>query len=123
MINKSVFQIVLGDDWERLGAVVRRHYFLKPESDDYICVSGEMLDISHSAIAKLLIPFGLLFGALVPFKGKNIPTDVHYNASPNNSNIYWNRVFKFARGNFHFKSHMVPVIMLLSMSGLALGYG
>ncbi|MAZ66545.1 MAG: hypothetical protein CMF25_05495 [Kangiellaceae bacterium] len=109
MINKSVFQIVLGDDWERLGAVVRRHYFLKPESDDYICVSGEMLDTSHSAIAKLLIPFGLLFGALVPFKGKNIPTDVHYNASPSNSNIYWNRVFKFARGNFHFKSHMVPV--------------
>jgi len=109
MTEKPVFQIVLGDHWQGLGNVIQRHYFLKPNSSDAICVSGEMAEIKHSLIAKLLIPFGLLFGAIVPFQGKGIPVDVHYNANPNNSNIYWDRVLKFKRGDFHFKSYMQPV--------------
>lgn len=109
IIEKTIFQIVLGDDWPRLGDVIQRHYFLKPESNDYICVSGKMDEITHSTAAKLLIPFGLFFGAIVPFKGTDIPVDVHYRAKPNNSNIYWDRVFKFDRGDFHFKSYMEPV--------------
>ena len=108
MNRQPVFQNLLGDDWNKLGEVVRRHYFLRPNSSDYICVSGKMLEVYHSAFAKLLIPFGLLFGAIVPFKGKNILTDVHYNASPENANIYWDRVFKFPRRDYHFKSHMEP---------------
>jgi len=109
MTDKSVFQIVLGDDWDKLGSIIQQHYFLRPKSTDYICVSGEMVEISHSVIAKLLIPFGVLFGAIVPFQGRHIPTDVHYNADLNSSNIYWDRVFKFERGDFHFKSYMEPV--------------
>ena len=106
MSEKPVFHLVLGDDWDDLGSVIRDHYFLKPKSKNYICVSGEMSEIQHSWAAKLLIPVGLLFGAIVPYKGKCIPVDVHYNSNPNNSNIYWDRIFKFKRGNFHFKSHM-----------------
>ena len=109
MSEKSIFQIVLGDDWDELGPIIQRHYFLKPQSNDYIRVSGKMTEISHSAIAKALIPFGLLFGAIVPFQGKDIPTDVHYSSNPNNLNIYWDRVFKFILGDFHFKSDMQPV--------------
>lgn len=107
--EKSVFQSVLADDWDNLGSIIRRHYFLKPKSKDAICVTGEMSEIHHTKIAKLLIPFGLLFGAIVPYRGKNIPIDVHYTSNPNNSNIYWDRVFKFKNGNFHFKSYMEPV--------------
>lgn len=109
MNDKPVFQAVLGDDWKDLGVIIQDHYFLRPRSADYICVSGEMTEIKHSLAAKMLIPFGLLFGAVVPFQGKNIPIDVHYNASLENSNIYWDRDFKFKRGSFHFKSFMEPV--------------
>ena len=109
MSEESVFQTVLGDDWNDLGSIIQRHYFLKPKSADYICVSGEMTEISHSWYAKLLIPFGVLFGAIVPFQGKNIAVDVHYSSNPNNPNIYWDRVFKFSHGDYHFKSHMEPV--------------
>lgn len=109
MTEKTVFQIVLGDDWNELGLIIQRHYFLKPKSKDYICVCGEMDEIKHSVVAKALIPFGLLLGAVVPFQGNDIPVDVHYRSSPTNYNIYWDRVFKFKRGNFHFKSHMEPV--------------
>ena len=106
-MRKPVFQIVLAENWEALGSVIKRHYFLRPFSADYICVSGEMEEIYHSPIAKLLMPFGLLFGAVVPYRGRDVPVDVHYNSSLDNSNIYWDRVFRFSdQHHFHFKSHM-----------------
>lgn len=109
-MTETVFQKVLGTQWHQLGDVIRRHYFLRPYTDDYICVRGVMSKIYLSTIAKLFLPFGLLFGAIVPYRGSNVPIDVHYNASKKNSNIYWDRVFKFSDNNhFHFKSHMEPV--------------
>jgi hypothetical protein len=109
-MSESIFQKVLGDNWDALGSVIKRHYFLRPFSDDYVCVRGEMSEIHHSWIAKLFIPFGLLFGAVVPYRAKNVPVDVHYNSSRENAHIYWDRVFKFSeRKHFHFKSHMEHV--------------
>lgn len=102
-----IFKQILGVSWNNLGKVIKEHYFLRPYSSDYIYVTGEMEEIYHSNIAKLLIPFGLLFGAIVPYKGKQVTIDVHYNSSPDNSNLYWDRVFKFKnRKAFHFKSYM-----------------
>ncbi|WP_447588119.1 DUF4166 domain-containing protein [Aquipseudomonas campi] len=107
-MHDPIFQQVLGAEWQRLGPIIRRHYFLRSYSDDYICVSGQMDDIHHSTIAKLLIPFGRLFGAIVPYRGRDIPIDVHYSCRPDNAALYWDRAFKFPRGDFHFRSHMLP---------------
>ena len=105
--HDPIFKQILGSQWNNLGLVIQNHYFLKPYSDDYICVKGEMDEIYHSKIAKLLIPFGLLFGAIVPFNRKNVPIDVHYNSKPDSTKLYWDRVFKLSpTKNFHFKSHM-----------------
>ena len=107
---ESVFEKILADSWADLGAVIQRHYFLRPFSDDYICVSGEMSEIYHSLIAKLFLPIGMLFGAVVPYRGKNVPIDVHYAASEKNANLYWDRVFRFSeKKHFHFRSFMEPV--------------
>ena len=107
-MNEPVFKTILGESWDKLGGVIQKHYFLRPYSEDYICVTGTMSEVRHSFIAKLFIPMGWLFGAIVPFQGKDIPIDVHYNSSNTNSNIYWDRVFKFSvKRHFHFKSHMV----------------
>jgi hypothetical protein len=108
-INQSepIFKQILGDNWNQLGKVIQNHYFLKPYSNDYICVTGEMDEIYHSTIAKLLIPFGLIFGAIVPYNDKNVAIKVHYNSNPNNSTLYWDRIFKFkTHSTFHFKSYM-----------------
>lgn len=109
MSSEPLFKRILQSDWDGLGSVVKKHYFLRGRTDDYVCVSGVMDEIYHSTFAKLLIPVGLVFGAIVPFKGANIPVDVHYSAKPRNSNIYWDRVFKFPSFDFHFKSYMCPV--------------
>lgn len=106
----SVFETVLGDQWNALGETVRRHYFLRPFSDDYVCVKGTMRVVHHSAFAKLLIPVARIFGALVPYSGKNVPVDVHYSARGGDRTIHWDRVFHFpGRPAFHFRSFMEPV--------------
>ena len=102
-----IFKQILGSQWNNLGKVIQNHYFLKPFSTDYISVHGEMDEIYHSQIAKLLIPFGLLFGAIVPYNRKNVPIDVHYNSQPDSSKLCWDRVFRISPVNqFHFKSYM-----------------
>ncbi|RNF35097.1 DUF4166 domain-containing protein [Paracoccus methylarcula] len=107
--RQPVFHEILGDDWYRLGGVVRRHYFLRAFSDDHICVRGRMHEVWHGAAARLLIPFARIFGALVPYRGTDVPIEVDYRARPGDSTIHWDRVFHFAgRPAFHFRSHMEP---------------
>ncbi|MFL0811346.1 MAG: DUF4166 domain-containing protein [Agarilytica sp.] len=109
MKQEPIFKTILGTEWENLGDIIKRHYFLRERSSDNICVSGEMSEIYHSLPAKALIPIALIFGAVVPYKGKRVPVDVYYSADSKNANIYWDRVFKFKHREFHFKSHMEPV--------------
>ena len=98
---------VLGAQWNNLEEVIQRYYFLRPYSEDYVCVIGKMQEIYHSRLAKLLIPLGLIFGAIVPFKAKHVPVAVHYRASKKNSFIYWDRDFQLPnKKSFHFRSHM-----------------
>lgn len=108
--STPVFKQVLGADWDRLGPIIRRHYFLRSFSDDYICVKGTMHEVHHSAFAKLLIPIARIFGALVPYRGTDVPVEVHYTARRDDATIHWDRVFHFAgRAPFHFRSHMEQI--------------
>ncbi len=102
-----VFKQALGPAWERLGDVIRRHYTMAPFSDDHVCVRGTMSEVWHAPWAALLMPFGRLFGALVPHQGKDVPIEVHYRCRPDNATLHWDRVFRFpGRPPFHFRSHM-----------------
>jgi hypothetical protein len=104
-----VFQAVLGPDWPSLGPVIRRHYFLRSHSSDAITVTGVMDEVYHSGLAMLLIPFGRLFGGIVPYRGTDVPIAVHYTSRPDDATIHWDRVFRFAgRRPFHFRSLMEP---------------
>lgn len=107
--TEPVFHTVLGPGWQTLGTVIRRHYFLRPRTRDAITVTGVMDEVYHSGLATLLIPFGRLFGGIVPYRGTDVPIAVHYTSNPGNANIHWDRVFRFAgRQPFHFRSHMEP---------------
>lgn len=107
MTMQPVFQQALGSAWDRLGEVIRRHYTMRPFSDDHVCVRGTMDEIWHAPWAALLMPFGRLFDALVPHQGKEVPIEVHYRCRPENATLYWDRVFHFpGRPPFHFRSHM-----------------
>ncbi len=108
--TRPVFHAVLGDDWHKLGEVIRRHYFLRPYSNDAITVHGTMREVYHSRVAAMLMPFSRLVGALVPYQGKDVPIAVHYTVRPDSGALYWNRVFRFpGRPPFHFRSHMEQI--------------
>jgi len=63
--------------------------------------------VDHSTISKAIIPFGMIFGAIVPYRVKNVPIQVHYSSNPENPNPYWDRIFYLRNGKkFRFKSHM-----------------
>ncbi|PZQ73853.1 MAG: DUF4166 domain-containing protein [Variovorax paradoxus] len=108
MTHTPVFQTVLGDaDWQRLGAVVRRHYGLRPRSEDHMTVRGRMDEVWHAPWAALLMPAGRLFGALVPHTGRDVPIEVNYRCRPQDAGLYWDRCFHFeGQPVFHFRSHM-----------------
>lgn len=106
-MTQPVFQQALGPAWDLLGEVIRRHYAMAPFSDDHVCVRGTMREVHHARWAALLMPWGRLFGALVPYTGTEVPIEVHYRCHPGNANLYWDRVFHFeGRAPFHFRSHM-----------------
>lgn len=108
--RRPLFEEVLGEDWRRLGPVIRRHYFLRAFSNDAICVKGVMHEVEHSAIARLLLPFARIVGALVPYRGRDVPIEVHYAARPDDGTLHWDRVFHFSgRKPFHFRSHMQQI--------------
>lgn len=105
--GRPVFEQVLGPQWERLGAVVRRHYTMAPYSADHVCVHGTMDEVHHARWARMLMPLGRLFGALVPHAGRAVPIEVHYRCRPDDAQLHWDRIFRFeGRAPFHFRSRM-----------------
>ena len=104
---RPVFQQALGQGWHQLGDVIRRHYTMAPFSNAHVCVRGTMDEVHHARWARVLMPFGRLFGALVPYTGTRVPIEVHYRCRPGDALLYWDRVFSFeGRAPFHFRSHM-----------------
>jgi hypothetical protein len=56
--------------------MIRRHYAMPPFSNAHVCVRDTMDEVHHAPWARLLMPFGRLFGALVPYTGSGVPIEV-----------------------------------------------
>jgi hypothetical protein len=98
----------LGEEWDQLDDAVKRHYDLVPGTDEEIILNGTMTEVYHSLIGKLFLMPGRLFGALVPYKGRNIPAQVrNWTAASNSRAMFWYRTFYFpGRKPFIFQSCM-----------------
>ncbi|MCG8425867.1 MAG: DUF4166 domain-containing protein, partial [Chromatiales bacterium] len=85
-----------------------QHYAISPGSDTQMTINGHMDEVYHSNIAKLFLLPGRLFGALVPYKGKNIATEVkNWTTTNNSSAMFWHRTLLFpGRHPVIFKSRM-----------------
>ena len=98
----------LNQDWDSLAPSIRAHYGIAPFTTQQVRVEGTMQSVSHSAVAKLLIPFARLAGALIPFQGRDVPVQVVNYSRVNRPGYYWRRVFHFrGRKPFPFPSRMV----------------
>ncbi len=105
---KPLFEQALGADWERLHPTVRRHYNLKP--GEQLLLHGEMSEVYHSLWVKPFILIGRLFGALVPYRGNNVPVEVHNLCRPGSNALHFRRTFFFPnRRPYPFFSRMEPL--------------
>ena len=106
--KEPVLKLALREDWDSLAPAIRAHYGIAPFTRQQIRVEGTMHKVSHSAYAKLLMPFARLAGALIPFQGREVPVHVVNYSRPDRPGYFWERVFHFpGRKPFPFPSHMV----------------
>lgn len=105
---EPVLKQALKEEWHTLAPVIRAHYGFQPFTSQRIRLEGRMHNISHSALAKLLIPFARIAGALIPYQGKDVPVRVVNRSHPDRPGYYWERVFLFPhRRPFPFPSRMM----------------
>lgn len=101
----SLFAQALGNEWDKVHPTVRRHYDLHP--GDERLLRGEMSEVFHSLWVKPFILFGRLFGALVPYRGNNVPVEVRNYCEAGNNHLQWRRRFFFpGRKPYPFASRM-----------------
>ena len=106
-----VIKAALGVQWEQLGDVVKRHYDMTPGETTEMQIEGVMDEVYHSLFAKLFLLPGRIFGALVPYRGKLIATEVrNWTTAENDQAMFWHRTLHFPKkGDVIFRSRMEHV--------------
>ncbi len=94
--RQAVIKQALGEQWNELHPIVKRHYDITPGDDSQMIIRGIMSEVYHSKIARLFLLPGRIFGALVPYKGKDIPTEVkNWTTHDNHRAMFWYRTLIF----------------------------
>jgi len=109
-VNKEpIFKSVFADKWDSLPAVMKKHYANLPYSNDVTSIEGKM-DISYSKLVQLFSPLLRMTGILVPYKGTDIPVNVHFGSNPETKEFRFDRIFYFPnRKPYHFRSSMIQI--------------
>ncbi len=104
---QPVIREALGTDWENLHPAVRRHYNISADGTARLKLNGTMVEVNHASIIKPFIWIAQLFGALVPYRGRNLPVEVINSARKGSNTLFWQRCFYFpGKEPFHFLSRM-----------------
>ncbi len=94
--RQPVIKQALGEQWDELDKTVKRHYNITPGEESKMVIRGVMSEVYHSNIAKLFLLPGRIFGALVPYRGNNVPTEVtNWTTSDDASAMHWHRTLAF----------------------------
>lgn len=110
-MNKETLQPVirqaLGTDWDKLHPAVRRHYDISAEGVSELKLNGTMDEVDHANVITPFMWIAQVFGALVPYRGKNLPVEVYNHAEAGRNTLFWKRHFHFpGRKPFYFFSRM-----------------
>src|SRR5690606_38229728 len=98
----------LGVDWPRVPEILQRNFDLCPGEDKEVRLKGVMHEISYPRIGRFFVYPGQLFGALVPYQGKDIQIRIDLRTHHTDPRfMYWQRVHFFPENpEFVFASRM-----------------
>jgi len=107
--TQPIFKSIFAEQWEKLPAVMHKHYANRAYSEDLVTVAGK-LDVEFGWWVKTLSPFLRIFGALVPYQGNNIPVTVRFRSELGSAAYCLERIFNFPdQKNYIFYSKMIQV--------------
>ncbi len=102
-VDAPLFKTVLGEDWNALPPVLKKHYDVRPFSDDIVTVKGT-LDVKVSTPVSLM---ARITGMLIPYSAVNVPVTVTFHAHKTKPAFCFNRVFHYPKhGDKTFYSEM-----------------
>lgn len=108
MDTTPVIAQALGEEWQKLHPLVRRHYGIAPGSTSRVVMEGQMREVHYSRRAAPLIHAARLFGALVSERATAIPVTVINSTNPDDPAMHWHRTFRYPDGRERtFESRMV----------------
>lgn len=101
-----IFKPIFGDNWNQLPPVIKKHYAIRPYSNDSITVKGTL----NVRISWFIDIASRLTGMLVPYSGDDIPVTVVLHSAPNSGSFFFDRIFDYPdHGSFKFRSRMQKV--------------
>ena len=101
--GEPLFKAVFGSQWEALPPVMKKHYAIRPYSDDVVKVEGT-LDVSISPLVSLM---ARLTGMLLAHSGRDVPVTVVFRSGRQSGAFHLERTFHFPdRGDVMFRSRM-----------------
>ncbi len=102
--NQPIFKHVFGSTWEAMPPILKSRYGNRAFCDDFVKVQG-LLTIVFSKYITIMSPILRLFGALVPYQGRDIPVTVEFQSKKYSNNISMNRTFDYPNKKpYHFNS-------------------
>ena len=109
MPQAPIFEGIFGRPLSGLPPVMQKHYGVRADSADRVTVEGVM-NIHRGWLIRLMSPFLRLFGALVPYDGKDIPVTVAFYSGPGEMAFHFDRSFHFpGKQVYRFHSRLQPV--------------
>lgn len=104
----TIFREILGPIWDELPRVMKAHYRNKAFCNDVTEMQGH-LNVHTSWYSKLLSPAFAVLGALVPYKGTQVPVNVKARSNPTSNAYILEREFNYeGKGIRHFRSTLEP---------------
>jgi len=119
-----IFKPVFGADWDKLPAVIKKHYANRPYSNDVTRAKGKMT-ITFSPIMKMMAPMLSFFKIFAPAPGKDISVEVDYLSSPQDARFVFDRRFYYPQlaKPFEFKTTLWHIKDNVIVDTLRFGVG
>lgn len=107
--RQPIFAAILGEQWDKLPLVMKKHYANHPYCNETVIIKGKMT-IHYMGWGNRIFPLFKWLGVWVPFKGKDITVDVNLKSYPHSPDLHFERIYYFHQQKpYHFHSRMIHV--------------
>ena len=105
---EPVLKQALGSEWSALAPVIQAHYGLTPFTDEQVRLKGNMDGVFYSWVVSPFVHLAALAGAMVPYRGHDVPIEAVNYSMPGKPDYFWRRTFFFpGKKPYEFLSRMI----------------